>query len=1024
MTTTQVDSSLKNINIDGTQDCNLLCKLIVDYMPSKKCHIDNSVIPNYRIEEDQNEKHITIPGGSYINFRNTSYEATKMFFFQPSRHSIDGERYDFEVNIYHGIFEEPGNKIGMVSHNHYHSDSDERGGQHRHFHYHQNNDNDVHIETDNMNNERKNVVLCILFNQDDHKGTDSNIFFSQFVNTNTFKSTYINEGKGEVNTHKNWSLENLLPKRKSFFQYENTNSNTNELGTFIVFDSVQSIDLGILNILHHKSKQIVTSTTTPTNAQNVLYKKNIEVITDDKYKELMRAQIKDLLSMTRMSTMKSKKLIAREYMKAADNIYANQRTGGDFSGYMDDQVTAVRLASAWNNWGRGNFEKATAVNIIAIGNSLNDTEEKKFYDKISFKEDVDYLELFEGNQTVKERINTAIKNALGINSANTHDFFTSDPDSIPAYTESDDINFTKLHAPELLKMDTIRKNIFLYNKIFLLADNGFKRFTQNESRELICVRNMDQRNLDIYGTRDYTFNYTGDMNKNDFIINSSNTNKSFKNFLKNIMFYNYNTSEPLLIFGNKDDTNFQYRGYPSSETDTPIPYSANKCQTDSDCWAEGYHDCEISMRDDTFRWIKPGINTNAGGTEAEDLRDGHMDVPTGKINDFIKNISGDDINSNFTKIDGIYVPNNANKQYFVKYIVYDIGNLFHVFENDDDRKILNIYKYLLNLDNGEKYDFTNELDLTGNLNFFVNLPDSNINLEAKQLTVPQEPNLRLSIINKQNNMFSVRLPRWYLMKKILTLMAVDLGDDIEFLKDEDELDRTIDGDECQEWNSHEVHDETSWLDILNPKYTFPKNGKIWGSMFRPDKVLIKDGLLKAKMARGNREYTIDRSGNVLEEQITPDSKEARDEKANSPSEIENNIRDDSNNLARVEEAVKESNGNEDRFDNDNSDSSIKSKIKWITHNKCRNPGNYKGAPWCYTKNPNVRWQYCTNPDYSQVIARTVLLITFLFCFIIAYLAVKAIFKGELFTGFVAKLTGAAPGGGSGVGSSGASRMGK
>ena len=61
--------------------------------------------------------------------------------------------------------------------------------------------------------------------------------------------------------------------------------------------------------------------------------------------------------MTRMSTMRSKKLIAREYMKSADNTYANQ-VGGDFSGYMDDQVTAVRLAGAWNNWGRGNFEKA------------------------------------------------------------------------------------------------------------------------------------------------------------------------------------------------------------------------------------------------------------------------------------------------------------------------------------------------------------------------------------------------------------------------------------------------------------------------------------------------------------------------------------------------------------------------------------------------------------------------------------------------------------------------------------------
>jgi hypothetical protein len=118
-------------------------------------------------------------------------------------------------------------------------------------------------------------------------------------------------------------------------------------------------------------------------------------------------------------------------------------------------------------------------------------------------------------------------------------------------------------------------------------------------------------------------------------------------------------------------------------------------------------------------------------------------------------------------------------------------------------------------------------------------------------------------------------------------------------------------------------------------------------------------------------------------------------------------------MSRIEDALKNTKNNTSRFlSNDNT---IKSKIKWVSHNKCRNPGNYKGAPWCYTKNPKVRWQYCTKPDYSQVIARTVLLITFLFCFILSYLAVKAIFKGELFTAFVAKLTGAAAGAGSGAG---------
>ena len=40
--------------------------------------------------------------GSFINYRDTNYEVDKVCFYSPSRHAIDGEKFDLEINIHHG----------------------------------------------------------------------------------------------------------------------------------------------------------------------------------------------------------------------------------------------------------------------------------------------------------------------------------------------------------------------------------------------------------------------------------------------------------------------------------------------------------------------------------------------------------------------------------------------------------------------------------------------------------------------------------------------------------------------------------------------------------------------------------------------------------------------------------------------------------------------------------------------------------------------------------------------------------
>lgn len=80
--------------------------------------------------------------------------------------------------------------------------------------------------------------------------------------------------------------------------------------------------------------------------------------------------------------------------------------------------------------------------------------------------------------------------------------------------------------------------------------------------------------------------------------------------------------------------------------------------------------------------------------------------------------------------------------------------------------------------------------------------------------------------------------------------------------------------------------------------------------------------------------------------------------------------------------------------------------KWKPHNKCRDPGGVKGAPWCYTKNPKKRWDYCMIPDRVGNSRRYLILVIFILLIIASIALVKVIFQQELFSKLIASLTGA------------------
>ena len=200
-----------------------------------------------------------------------------------------------------------------------------------------------------------------------------------------------------------------------------------------------------------------------------------------------------------------------------------------------------------------------------------------------------------------------------------------------------------------------------------------------------------------------------------------------------------------------------------------------------------------------------------------------------------------------------------------------------------------------------------------------------------------------------------------------------------FLTEGPQMNTTIDGDQCQNWNSNEIHYEGSLFDIFKNLTLFPKNGKIWSGLYQSERQLLNDGLL---VARGGQGITYNATDGVI----------------NTAGNAGEGPIGNTSNIPGLT--------NETETDTDTVIETEMSPIKWSSHNFCRNPGNTMPAPWCYTKNPKVRWQYCIKPDYSQMIARITLLIAFIFVIILAYLSVKRIFENELFTAFIARLTGA------------------
>ena len=232
--------------------------------------------------------------------------------------------------------------------------------------------------------------------------------------------------------------------------------------------------------------------------ETVLYKKNIEVITDERYKKLVRLQIKDLVSMTRVVQSKPPAHEPKEYYKRADDIYSEQRPGGAFYSYQSDQVNAIDLSNQWEKWGRGDKILKTVKQILEDAKEqvqiYKGLEEERYlstfnnyFSNVEFNSRTkNYLQMFESMYSrvildvLKKFKELGFTDNLKENEKNLELEFVPITDNIDL---SDTNIINKQFYPEFVNMENIRKNLYLYNKIFVLKkiyyvrnDHRYRKF--------------------------------------------------------------------------------------------------------------------------------------------------------------------------------------------------------------------------------------------------------------------------------------------------------------------------------------------------------------------------------------------------------------------------------------------------------------------------------------------------------------------------------------------------------------------
>lgn len=394
-----------NINTKTVQECSTLCNLEINYSKGE-CRMDKYEDNLIRILPNE---------GNYIKYGENNYELKFIFFHTPSNHLIDGKSSHMEINFYHGYMEdldvervEEARKIKIKN-------------KHNHEHYHAHTDG---LEDKNLGGRKNGVVLSVFVNVDEEdtnetRGTKPNIFFSQFIHTDILRDLKPNDESVKIEVGKKWSIEHLLPEKKSFYSYSGSIAMPpcTEKYQWIIFDQHITIISEYLKLMRTLGNPKGNRQTHPLNNRMVFFNPNVKITPKPLDKKNKNTFVEDKLSPIRIMYDNR---AGSEYRARAEYVI-NNYSGGPNTGYMSDAGKLKNIVNEWEETSKIGYSDTMIDDIdwiqqSTIFSNITSDENKEFLDSLVLDyyiyNELNYTEYFIKeilNDTNNSKINTVIE---------------------------------------------------------------------------------------------------------------------------------------------------------------------------------------------------------------------------------------------------------------------------------------------------------------------------------------------------------------------------------------------------------------------------------------------------------------------------------------------------------------------------------------------------------------------------------------------------------------------------------------